>query len=301
MNRLILLLITSLVSSASIAGTFTFTPEFNTSTHVTGTHCDPLAPVATAVTIDNMINLIDNDESPVNLPVSATGCYAVQDPNNDFKSTYDPNIGSLYDGMFNGESSEGNTNYHISPNLFLDHANDQWVDANTPGWISLASVNGAEADDGLQPFEVSYSEVGDFDLDDLLDITFDSDGWSLGFNPVNADIVGDITEILGRPTLFDHLSFVFKSANHQDWYIYDFNFWELIDGGLDIDLNDPHNMSGSWNSELLFGQHAVSHIEIVAHDPPPTGTTTTNIPEPKSLAILGLGLILLALRQKMRG
>jgi len=69
----------------------------------------------------------------------------------------------------------------------------------------------------------------------------------------------------------------------------------LIAGGLGVDLNDPHHITGSWDSSLFFGKFDVSHIEIVAHDPPPD-----EIPEPQSLMIFALGLILLAGRYKMK-
>lgn len=293
MNRLITFVIASLLSSVSFAGVVTFIPEAGSTHVVISDDCS-----TSAMTIEGMTNLTDLSE-PVPPAVSATDCYAVSDPNNDFHSTYDPNTGVLYEGMFNGESFKDN---HVSPNLFLDHANDQWVDENTPGWISLASVNGAEADEneGLDAFEITYSEIGGINLDDLLDITFGVDGgmgfWSLGFDADAADIVDEIEELLGRPTRFDHLSFVFKGANKEPWYMYDFSFWDLIDDGLIIDLNDPHFMFGTWDPTLFFSGKNVSHIEIVAHDPPPP----SEIPEPQSSIILTLGLLLLVLRYKMK-
>ena len=79
--------------------------------------------------------------------------------------------------------------------------------------------------------------------------------------------------------------------------MYDFSFWDLMAGGLDVDLNAPHNIFGTWDPSNFFGGQNVSHIEIVAHDPPPT---TFQVPEPQSSLIFTLGLIVLALRYKMK-
>jgi hypothetical protein len=299
MNRLITLVFASFVSSISFAGLFEFTPKTG-SAHVAigdnGVGC-----LKSAMTIESMTNLA-NGSNPSPLPVNATDCYAVSAPDNDFASNYSSNTGVLNEGMLNGESFK---DYHVDPNLFLDNTNDQWVDDNTPGWISLASVNGAEKDDqeGLDPFEVTYSEIGGINLDELLDITFginNDDGmgfWSLGFGVDAGDIIDDVEALLGRPTGFDHLSFILKGANKEDWYMYDFSFWDLIDNDLDIDINTPHNISGTWDPSLFFGGKDVSHIEIVAHDPPPN---SIKVPEPKSLVIFTFGLALLVFRHKMK-
>jgi len=318
MNRLITFVIASFLSSVSFAGLFVYDPENATevSMGLNGENCH-----LSAMSIDSMTNLLPGGDDPEPLPVNATDCYAVTSPDNDFASEYSPNRGDLADGMFNGEIKTFNDpdnpgtkiDYYVDPNLFLDDlVNDTWVDANTPGWISLASINGAETDfgdeddvnDDLDPFEVTYSKVGDYDLNLLLDIAFGIDDqgmgfWSIEFNPENGDIIGDIEEILGRPTRFDHLSFVLKGANKEPWYMYDFSFWDLMtdpDTLLDVDLNAPHNIFGSWDPTLFFGDKAVSHIEIVAHDPP----SPSVIPEPQSSVIFTLGLLLLALRYKMK-
>jgi len=304
MNKLIIFLIASFLSSVSVATVYTYTPLPNTDP-VQGSFCDPDSNLKTAVSIDSMTNLIDGtkpvdpDNDP---PVYATGCYAVSDPNNDFQSTYDPNTGVIYEGMYNGDpESPHNTGYYVDPNIFLTHVDDQWVDEDTPGWISLATVDvdDNEINDDLE-FNIDYSFVGIYDLDDLLDITFgiNDDGgfWSLGFDVDADEVIDEIEEILGRSTVFDHLSFMFKGPSHQDWYMYDFNFRELIAGGLAVDLNDPHYITGSWDSSLFFGQYNVSHIEIVAHDPP----SPTDIPAPQSSMLFAIGIFLLALGYKMK-
>ena len=158
---------TVFLSSVSFAGViYPFTPQEESEALVVSADnavgCD-----LSAMTIQNMINLTGG-LNPNPLPVNATDCYAVENTDNDFASTYAPNTGELYDGMFNGESKDNgkNSGYYVDPNLFLDHANDQWVDANTPGWISLASINGAEDDENeqLDAFEVSYSEINVINL-----------------------------------------------------------------------------------------------------------------------------------------
>jgi hypothetical protein len=309
MNKLLVFVISFILSPVAFAGViYPFTPELDNSVHVeiggNGDNCQ-----LSAMTITSMINLTGGS-NPSPLPVTATDCYAVTAPDNDFNSSYIPNTGELNDGMFNGESKSftdkgEKTEYYVDPNLFLDDLNnDQWVDQDTPGWISLASVgvSGGKDNDPLN-FNVDYSTVGIYDLDLLLDITFginddDTGFWSLGFDADAADIIGDIEALLGRPTRFDHLSFVLKGASKEDWYMYDFSFWDLMAGGLDVDLNAPHYIEGVWDPSKFFGGKDVSHIEIVAHDPPQVGPDI-KIPEPQSLVILGLGLILLALRHKI--
>jgi len=305
MNKLITLIIASVVSSVSFAELFTYDPE--ATPVVTTTNCE-----LSAMTITGMTNLADQS-NPVPPAVNATDCYAVEgDPQNNFASEYIPNTGGLADGMFNGEIS--NKDYYIDPNLFLDNDKDSWVNGQTPGWISLASVNGAERDEkaDLDAFEVSYSKIGDYNLDDLLDIKFginivNIDGedvetgfWSIEFNPIDEDIVGLIEGILGRSTRFDHLSFVLKGANFEPWYMYDFSFWDLIDDpDLDLEediLNVPHNIYGTWDPSKFFGGQDVSHMEIVAHDPPPNSFIL--IPEPNLLLLMLLGIGLLTLRVK---
>jgi len=310
-NKLIVFVIAFFLSPVSLAGViYPFSPQgasISVDTYANGVNCEK-----SAVTIEGMINLANPLNSPTALPVDSTDCYAVKAPNNDFASTYDPNTGDLYDGMFNGESksftvpnSHGEKiEYHVDPNLFLDHANDQWVDEDTPGWISLASIGVSGGDNEPLNFNVDYSNIGSegdsYNLGGLLDITFGINQgigfWSLGFDANAADIIDEIEELLGRPTRFDHLSFVLKGASNEDWYLYDFSFWDLIDDGLDIDLNDPHFMHGTWDPTEFFDGKNVSHIEIVAHDPPPP----SDIPEPQSSVIFTLGIFLLALRYKMK-
>lgn len=296
MDKLLVGLVASLLSSASFAAVIPFTPQPGSNHVVTGMNGENCHK--SAMTIDNMVNLTDN--SVVVPPaVSATDCYAVSGPGNDFASDYKANTGTLYEGMFNGESFK---NYHVDPNLFLDNANDSWVDATTPGWISLAQINGAEEDvnDNLAPFEVTYSSIGGVDLKQLLNITFGIDNgigfWSLNFIPDADEVIKEVDKLLGRPTRFDHLAFILKGGNKHDWYMYDFSFWDLMDEqNLSIDLNDPHSISGTWNPNLFFSGKDVSHIQIVAHDPPPN---STDVPEPKALLIfLFSGLVLMMVRR----
>lgn len=299
MDKLLSLIAGCLLSSATIAGTIPFVPEAGSQHVKIDGSC-----AKSAMTINNMVNLTDNSlVSP--LPVSATDCYAVTAPDNDFSSNYGMNTGGLYEGMLNGESKRFNgkngTTYHVNPNLFLDNPNDRWFDENTPGWISLAEVNGAEEDKGLAPFARSYSSIGGVSLSQLFTIDFGIENgmgfWSIDFIPNAGDVIKEVERLLKRPTRFDHLAFVLKGANKQDWYMYDFSFWDLMDDqNLSIDLNDPHNISGTWNPNLFFGGQQVSHIQILAHDPPPP--SNTDVPEPKGLFILFSGLALLLARRR---
>jgi hypothetical protein len=105
--------------------------------------------------------------------------------------------------------------------------------ADDPGWIRLG---GAETEtNGIWDFE--YDSIGGLSLESLITMTLNNDGnWSLAVDP---SAIAAVTNELGRPTVFDHLAFVMKGPNNGgdtfgSWAIYDFNFYDLIDNGLNI-------------------------------------------------------------------
>ncbi len=98
-----------------------------------------------------------------------------------------------------------------------------------PGWIRLGGGSETKSN-GEWNFE--YDSILDFNLDSVIDISFYDNGtWLLAVDP---SAIATATEILGRPSVFDHLAFVMKGPNNVDgsWAIYDFNFYDLIDNGL---------------------------------------------------------------------
>jgi hypothetical protein len=115
--------------------------------------------------------------------------------------------------------------------------------------------------------------------------------WSLAVDPSAIDFA---TLALGRPSVFDHLAFVMKGPNSGrdddgSWAIYDFNFNDLIDGGLNIRLGDTaYKFEGTWDKNLFINDNALSHMSVWAHDPSPVAH---DVPEPSTLAIFALGMI----------
>lgn len=213
-------------------------------------------------------------------------------PDNDWGKEPSPNVGGLYDGLLNGEiksikdhSTRPPTDvyYYVDPNQFLTNPNDTWVSENNVGWIALAqsdsTVNGEWINNS------SYSKVNDYDLNQVLDISFKNDGnWSMLVDP--AAIVA-ASMALGRPAVFDHLTFVLKGSNNlaASWAIFDFNFWDLIDAGLEISLGDTaYYFTGTWDPKVINNRD-LSHVTIWAHDP-----LIAQIPVPATFWLLTLGL-----------
>ncbi|QOL26868.1 PEP-CTERM sorting domain-containing protein [Thalassotalea sp. LPB0316] len=250
----------------------------------------------------------DNDPATDDA-LHATKCLGyITSPHNDWgnlNKDYDPstdtlanNNGALGEGLLNQEANkDGN---YIGGSFFLDHPNDSLVDLNNdgtaddPGWIRLGGIG--DYDDGAT-FEYEY--INGFNLSQVINFVLSGNNngnWSLSVDPA---AIPAATNALGRPTVFDHLAFVIKGPNPKSgedtsgWAIYDFNFYDLIDGGLDISLGDTaYNFEGTWD------YNAVSHFSIWAHDPP--AAETTSVPEPSSLLILSSGLLMMTLRRIKR-
>jgi len=213
-------------------------------------------------------------------PIDSTKCLGyVTTPHNDWGNNPVSNQGQLGDGLLNQEPNKDG--YFVGGSYFLDHPDDSLVDidndgdATDPGWIRLWGT------------EEGYDSIGNYDLEDVLDISFNQDGsWSVSVDPLAIPFA---TQALGRPSVFDHLAFVLKGPNpnsgHETsgWAIYDFNFNELIANGLNISLGDTaYNFAGTWDYA------SVSHASIWAHDPPASTTTVT---EPSTIMIMALGLL----------
>lgn len=229
-------------------------------------------------------------------PIDSTSClgYVITPDNDGPAENPDPNKGALGDGLLNEEVFFG---HYVPGDYFLTNVNDSMVDLDgdgdktDPGWIRLG---GSETGDNAENWSITYDFIGDYDLDQVLDITFGvKDGmgyWTLDVDP---SAIIDVSNALGRPTVFDHLAFVFKGPNgngQQDsliegeWAVYDFNFYDLIDAGLDISLGDTaYYFEGEWDANIFGGQN-VSHMSIWAHDPP----LSNRIPLPSTLALMAL-------------
>lgn len=264
--------------------------------------------LATLVTSNNLcheshFNITSIETNPgdiavtgMSYPIESTKCLGyVTDPHNDWGNDPDPNIGELYDGLLNGEVNNG---YSVPGNYFLTNANDSLVDLDgdgvftDPGWIRLGGVDDIQDNDESLIFD--YDAINGYDLGQVLNVQFSMNGtWSLEVDPLAIPLA---TLALGRPSIFDHLAFVMKGPNPNGggdtggWAIYDFNFYDLIDSGLNISLGDTaYTFSGTWASDLIFGGQRLSHFSLWAHDPP---LKTTTVDEPISLGAMLAGLML---------
>ncbi|WP_162883972.1 hypothetical protein [Chromatocurvus halotolerans] len=221
-------------------------------------------------------------------PISSTSCLGfITDPNNAWGKSPSPNVGDLYDGLLNGQiGGTGNTDYYIDPNQFLTNDNDAWVDATTPGWIMLAQSEVTSNGEWIN--DSSYKDVNEYNLNQFIDLSFNNNGeWSLLVDPGAID---GATQALGRPAVFDHLTFVLKGSNSAEapWAIFDFNFWDLLDAGLDISLGDTaYYFTGSWQPNVVNGQE-LSNVGIWAHDPL---FSITQVSAPGTLWLIGLVMV----------
>ena len=97
------------------------------------------------------------------------------------------------------------------------------------------------------------------------------DDYKTTFDDDNSDA---LIEWLGPDIITDATHFLVKDGNNDpSWYLFDIAGW---DGMEDIQL------TGFWPA-----QGSISHISIFGGD----GDTTTDVPEPGTLALMGVGLM----------
>ena len=252
---------------------------------------------------------------PANTAINSTSCLGfITYPDNDWGKNPNPNRGGIGDGLLNREivlkgkekdkdkdkdkdkekdKDKDKDSYYVPAGYFLTNDSDSMVnldgigEADDPGWVRLG---GAEAkSNGVWNFQ--YDSIGDYNLEPVVDMWFFDNGtWSLAVDPA---AIAFATAALGRPSVFDHLAFVMKGPNNGgsndgSWAIYDFNFHDLIDDGLNISLGDTaYKFEGTWDKDLFNNDDALSHMSVWAHDPP----LARDVPEPSTLAIFTLGVI----------
>ncbi|AWL11798.1 hypothetical protein HMF8227_01320 [Saliniradius amylolyticus] len=260
--------------------------------------CDP-----SKVTLNTVALLTDlNDNLLQNGPYDASQCLGYDPGNDDQWGLSNPtnNIGQYNDGLLNGEGDLFDGLEFIEADelqvLGTWAGDPEPADAqNDPGWIHLLNF---QWDDELETGSYNYSSVKPNDntglfIGDLLEMSFDcADGdctsadWSL---TVKLDIIEQVQAVLGDKT-FDHLAFSVKAGT--GFAVYDFDFIDIFNNEPNPALNflTPYAFTGTLNTMDLAGK-GVSHINVWARDP----ADTTTVPEPWSLALLALGLLMMGL------
>lgn len=207
------------------------------------------------------------------------------------------NLGYAGDGLLNGAAQTtgqqaGNVPFPGGAFNTLYSYSDLDGDgqADDPGWIFLGRVNFGDGGTGFEPAAIG----GDASivLASFFSVTLTGAGkgiWS--FTP-DATVAARALEELGK-NYFDQFALVFKQSTQ--FAAYDFTAAQF--GIAQPSADDPiFNFGGTFDVSNTLRPAGLSHISLWARDP--GFTSTTELPEPGSLALLGLGALGLAAYRK---
>lgn len=270
-----------------------------------------------AITGINLVNPDGSAGAALAIPdLNPTACIAV-DTNISGNYPVGDNIGILNWGALNGGTAGGVNGQALVP-YFLPPSNpstgielntaylpggastypqEKLVNGVDPGWIKLYSTDGGYgANPTLDNLELVISQLM------TINVTRNADNkggeWSINLDP---QIITQVQNVLGR-NAFDHLAIILKSSQESIVYDFDFNvyaqYFASQGQNIPFDYVTPYDFTGTWKTTDFTNNQGrvqgLSHLEIWARDP--DGDQT--IPEPASLALLGLGFAALGLSRR---
>lgn len=228
------------------------------------------------------------------LPMNAADCAGGYNGNDQPLPT--TNLGYQNDGLLNGAPQKPSGNDLFADGAFLTsqyQASDLDGDgvADDPGWIFLGKV---EVNNGVAGAFSPAAIGGDLSivLSSFFTVTMTGAGtgtWS--FAP-DAEVAARAAAVLGK-NYFDQFALIFKQSTQ--FAAYDFTAEQF--GVTHPSADDPvFAFGGTFDVSKTLLPAGLSHISLWARDP--GATSTTELPEPGLLGLLGVAALGLALGRR---